>query len=125
MKYKLLIVLFFYIHMCAIARGDKPGGLRTKSVFVMEAQGVDYSYISSKDGHVTVYPNPTTDKLYIKGDGQVVYTIEIINMLGAVVLREETSNGVVSLASLEAGIYMLHVYGSDGQVYLVSKIIKQ
>lgn len=95
-------------------------------MIIAEAQTAEpAAYISSKDGHVTIYPNPTTDKVFVRGDGQIIYSIEVMNMLGAVVLREEISNGVVSLSSLQPGMYMLHVYGSDGRLYLVSKITKQ
>jgi hypothetical protein len=100
-------------------------GFASKSVFAVVPQAADYTYISSRDGHVMIYPNPASDRLYVKGDGQTAYNIELLNMLGAVVLSEEVSNGVVSLSGLQPGLYLLRVYGTDGQIYLSSKLVKQ
>ncbi len=128
MKYKLLSLIFCCLSLCSSAHSHKAKmktGFASKSVFAVVPQAADYTYISSRDGHVMIYPNPASDRLYVKGDGQTAYNIELLNMLGAVVLSEEVSNGVVSLSGLQPGLYLLRVYGTDGQIYLSSKLVKQ
>lgn len=64
---------------------------------------------------LTIYPNPTTDKLYI-GNGS--FTGRLINQLGQTVLTFEGSE--LSLKELQSGVYLLQVDGSP-TLYRVMK----
>ena len=72
-----------------------------------------------------IYPNPTQDVVHIDGvTGQASYKIS--NIIGSVLkvgTLTECKN-IISLQTLPAGIFMLEIFGNDGQKQY-SKIIKQ
>jgi hypothetical protein len=116
MTQKILIILFCCYSLIATAHEQGSKGA---------AVSVTYASLVSKDGHITIYPNPATDRIYIHGDPQQAYGIELMNMLGEVVLSEDIINGTVSVEGLEPGIYIIRIYGTDGQVSFSSKLTKQ
>ena len=59
-----------------------------------------------------VYPNPVSDVLYIKGLSCETMEYAIYNVLGQKV-AEGASNGSISVADLEKGIYMLQIKGEE------------
>lgn len=59
-----------------------------------------------------VYPNPVSDVLYIKGLSCETMEYGIFNVLGQKVI-EGISNGSISVADLEKGIYMLQIKGEE------------
>src|SRR4051812_36094400 len=67
-----------------------------------------------QDQRVVIYPNPAIDRIYIKGGG--ASHVEIMNMIGEVVLKEDISNGMVSLAELKAGMYIIRIYETEGSL---------
>jgi hypothetical protein len=75
---------------------------------------------------VSVYPNPVGDMLFIQNEAEM-QEIMITNIVGQEVVRMKLENRSffeLSTADLERGIYILSVYGKDGQVGL-AKFIKQ
>jgi hypothetical protein len=103
----------------------KSAGSMSGSIVAVRSAMPEYTYIAAKDGNVIIFPNPASDKIYLKADANTTYTIELTNMIGAVVLSEEIGTGGVSIADLEPGIYIMRVYGADGTIYLSSKLIKR
>jgi hypothetical protein len=64
---------------------------------------------------VSIYPNPASDRLYIKAP-QVIDRVEVLNYTGQLVRQFETNAGIVNLnvAGLEAGIYLLRLHMDAG-----------
>ena len=80
----------------------------------------------SHDTNVTVYPNPTNDKIYIVTEAEieevVVYTIT-----GVIVGQQSTDNRQqtlsIDLSELNAGIYFIKINTEEGNI--VKRIIKK
>ncbi|MCX6258478.1 MAG: T9SS type A sorting domain-containing protein [Bacteroidia bacterium] len=81
--------------------------------------------------NIYVFPNPSSDFLFIKSEGShdVKYSILLTNSFGQVILKEEYSR-INSLAltkldieKLQPGLYFLHVQADD--VSQVFKVLKQ
>ena len=64
---------------------------------------------------VSIYPNPATDRLYIKA-AQPIESVEIYNYTGQLVQQVETDAPIINLnvAGLDAGIYMLRLKTENG-----------
>ncbi|MBT3547701.1 MAG: DUF5011 domain-containing protein, partial [Flavobacterium sp.] len=85
---------------------------------------VEDSSLSSYDGDnenlkFIMYPNPTSDKLYIKGLNN--YDLKVYNRLGQIILKANNTHAI-DVSSLPVGIYLLEV--SDGVKSSTKKFIK-
>ncbi len=74
-------------------------------------------------GAVQLYPNPTSEKLYIRYDlnQHSSLQVEVVNMIGKVVSQEQvpsTNNGVLSIetAQLPEGVYFVRLTGANNQL---------
>jgi zinc-dependent metalloproteinase lipoprotein len=68
---------------------------------------------------VIVYPNPTTDKIYIEHKGILqLKSYVLYNTLGQIVLQNSLSNAnnEISVADLAKGLYILHITAESGKV---------
>ncbi|MFA5816128.1 MAG: T9SS type A sorting domain-containing protein [Bacteroidales bacterium] len=65
---------------------------------------------------VTVYPNPTSDKIHITISGIIPIRVTLKNLLGETVMYSEETTGQteLSLRHLSAGSYILTVHKLDG-----------
>ena len=75
---------------------------------------VEDSSLSSIDGDnetlkVIMYPNPTSDKIHIKGLN--TYDLKVYNRLGQLILKANNTH-TIDVSALSVGIYLLEV--SDG-----------
>jgi hypothetical protein len=68
----------------------------------------------SGEGTLVLYPNPVSDKLYLKGVGEI-NSVSIINGLGQVVLQTSgfPKEGI-STAKLSSGLYSVQLNRADG-----------
>jgi hypothetical protein len=57
---------------------------------------------------VWIYPNPTSEILFIHSDS-VISSFEIINMQGKIVLFSNSGANVISLVDLPVGNYFLNI----------------
>jgi hypothetical protein len=59
---------------------------------------------------ITLYPNPTSDKLFLNTNSSIKL-IKVINMLGQEVLsiKDELFDGSIDVSNLQKGTYFLHV----------------
>ena len=107
---------------------DKPATLNYYRIAMVHADGsVSYSAIrtlgSAVSGAVkmTIYPNPTTDRLHITTSGTGRVDIQIVDVQGRVLRRIETASGNtvdVSVSELTRGIYFARIAGTgSGAVY--------
>lgn len=70
----------------------------------------------------TVFPNPATDVVNLKSNGEPVKTFEVINTLGQTVL---TGNGeTINMSQLQTGMYMVKAQFANGQV-ATQKVIRK
>lgn len=72
----------------------------------------------NKEIQLTVYPNPTTDKLYISQNGNKAYKLKIINFIGEEILSSNIdSNTTNSIAfTYPAGVYTILLQTDKGIV---------
>ena len=81
------------------------------------------------DAGIRVYPNPTTDVLYVtvkKGDNNCNYRIMLHNSQGALIMSKEgieSETMDVSLGQLPGGAYILTVF--EKEKLTTFKVIKQ
>ncbi len=61
----------------------------------------------------TIYPNPASNEIHIKGDNIVQF--EILNSQGAVIRNFSTNSG--SLDGLISGLYIIKVFRSDNKIF--------
>lgn len=73
-----------------------------------------------KQEQFTFYPNPTSDRVWFKGNLEDVERIRIIDMHGQVVLEQRTSGSPIremDVHSLATGSYVIEVIYPTGQIY--------
>ena len=77
----------------------------------------------SVDIDITIYPNPTTDKVKISTGNEMLSKAIISNNLGQILLENEisTSNFDFNLSTFPTGIYTITLFSKDG--YSISKRI--
>lgn len=82
--------------------------------------GIEEAPIASE---VSFYPNPVADELHISSD-IAIEKLEIINSVGAMVLRKNEAQDRINVSKLQTGIYFVKIY-SDGYLRKVEKFIKE
>ena len=85
---------------------------------------VEDSSLSSYDGDnenlkFIMYPNPTSDKLHIKGLNN--YDLKVYNRLGQIILKANNTHAI-DVSSLSVGIYLIEV--SDGVKSSTKRFVK-
>ncbi len=83
---------------------------------------VSYSNVASlqlsvNSNQLSVFPNPTKDKITIKGIH--IVSIQLVDNLGRVIKTQtlkDATNPMLSVGSLPAGVYHLRVQNTDGKV---------
>jgi hypothetical protein len=84
---------------------------------------VDYIYVGgvgindNSAASLTVYPNPVTDVVNIKGTSEI-RDIQVVNLVGQVVLTQQVNSKNISIntSNLKSGVYNLKVRMDDGFV---------
>ena len=69
----------------------------------------------------TIYPNPSSSNIFITGVN--VRNIQVLDLMGKVVLTQDSPSNELNIESLPAGMYMINALSDKGLV--VQKIIKQ
>jgi len=95
------------------------------AIFVCTDQGAYYSYDypaavadpSGSGSHITIYPNPATDRLFID-TGPLCQEIEIISVTSGMVFTMKRAGEGTSLdiSHLDPGVYILRCQFQDGMV---------
>ena len=78
--------------------------------------------LDNEKGNISIYPNPTSDKISIKGIEQP--SIVIVNLMGQKLVTSHGSNEL-SLAHLPAGLYLVQVFNKDMELVKSEKVIKE
>lgn len=74
-----------------------------------------------ESNNITFYPNPAEDLIYIKGD---VAKCEIYDIVGKCVKTISANVEEISINDLQSGIYMIRIYGNDGNI-LTKRLTKK
>lgn len=69
----------------------------------------------------TIYPNPSSSNIFITGVN--ISNIQVLDLMGKVVLTQNTPSNELNIESLPAGMYIINALSDKGLV--VQKIIKQ
>ena len=80
---------------------------------------------SSLAKYVSVFPNPSTQNIFIQTQELPIQNIQVYNSVGAVVLKLkglETNNQAVVISQLDKGFYILEINTLEGTAY--KKILK-
>ena len=72
--------------------------------------------------HVSVYPNPTTDKIHITGVTDIT-AVEVSNINGQLVAKPILNLETIDMSNLQTGVYFVKVQTKDAQKII--KIVKK
>jgi carboxypeptidase T len=91
--------------------------------FVVEAvMASSTQAVNDMDNGVSIFPNPTKDKLFVNSNTNVVY-LEIFDTAGKLILSTEEIQQGIDVSQLQNGLYFVHV--NFGEYNLVKKLIIQ
>ena len=86
-----------------------------------EAACANYFHgLGENDGKLSIYPNPTSDKVNIECEGMSL--IEVYNVEGKLVQRIQVEGDAYQLDGLDNGIYTLRIH--KGEAVLVRRVVK-
>ena len=78
---------------------------------------------TSYDKNVTIYPNPASDVIYVKGDD--IQYVEIYNSIGLKVISKNVNDSEsINIADLTSGLYFVKTSDKEGNVS-TTKIVKR
>jgi hypothetical protein len=87
------------------------------------ANSLDFSALSLSNeaylGDLSLYPNPTNEFVFIKGNVHILKSLEIYTMTGKRLMQIENDFDNIDIHSFESGIYFVKIYSNNA-----SKIIK-
>jgi PKD repeat protein len=74
---------------------------------------------------LTIYPNPASDKLYVKAENTVIETITIMDASGRIIFNENVQDDLneINISDLVSGMYFIQTKTSESIV--VNKFIKR
>jgi hypothetical protein len=75
------------------------------------------------DRFINIYPNPTTDKVFIDNKGIAVKSVQVFNLDGQLVLLESANASSVDFINLPAGVYLIKVITNEGSV--VKRVVRR
>jgi surface protein len=102
---------------------DARQSLEDNNGWIITDAGLDCSTASIDDQNqldISIYPNPTSDIVYIDGNYTQLKVI-IYNVLGKEILNKSITNSI-DISHLDNGVYILQL--SDGVKLITRKIIK-
>lgn len=87
------------------------------------ANFIDYDGLNEVKDAVSIYPNPTNNKVFIKGN--YLKRIEVFDAMGVLIVSEGLSDSYseIDLQHLSSGMYCLKVFTEEG--YVSKLIIKE
>jgi len=79
-----------------------------------------FNGLGENDGKLSIYPNPTSDKVNIECQGMSL--IEVYNVEGKLVQRIQVEGDAYQIEGLDNGIYTLRIH--KGEAVLVRRVVK-
>ena len=80
-----------------------------------------FTGMGENDGQLSIFPNPTTDKVNVECVGMT--QIDIYSVEGKLVRSLKVEDDAVQIDGLESGIYMLRIM--KGDEFIVRRVVKQ
>jgi len=80
------------------------GAVAALSVIEFSALSVDNV---TPIGEITLYPNPSSDRVFIKNNNQLINEVWIYDVTGRLISSQSVSNQAIDLTNLKAGIYFI------------------
>ncbi len=84
----------------------------TNYLFYMSVVYNTTGVVNTLDSKVVLYPNPVVNSLYISGVD--VEKVEVYNMAGVLIKRNETNISTIDMSQLSSGSYLIRVYSNAG-----------
>ena len=72
--------------------------------------------------NIKIYPNPTKQTLFIKGDDDIVKSFLLLNLTGKMILNE-TFQSRINLGEISSGIYFLQLIDKNGEIIKTEKVV--
>ncbi|MDD5570586.1 MAG: T9SS type A sorting domain-containing protein [Bacteroidales bacterium] len=71
--------------------------------------------VEKNDDYIKIFPNPATDRIYIKCAEKQDLKIQIYNLVGEIVLQRKFNNSTnkINIGSLPKGIYLIKINGDN------------
>jgi hypothetical protein len=88
---------------------------------------VGINAVPSNSFELTVWPNPINNELNIDNLNAQIKSFEVVNLLGEVILSQNTSNSQIiklNTSNLNPGIYFIKAKNGNGNVSVV-RIVKE
>jgi len=114
-KYKLVSLLFLLI--VTITTGFSQS---QDIAFTMQMQNADIH-------EAVIYPNPVTDFRFKIKSEQIIYSVEVINVIGKCVNKQINSNNsiediLITLGGCDKGMYLVKITFDD-DAYIIKKLL--
>lgn len=95
----------------------------TRSNIVNSGQVISINDLSFED--VEIYPNPASDKLYIKSVGTINYDVEILSLDGKLQIKNQNIADIseTDISNLKSGLYLIRL--SNNRKSMNLKFIKR
>jgi hypothetical protein len=74
---------------------------------------------------ISIYPNPTSELIYLDVSGDVIGTYQLYNSLGQTAMMGNLNSVTIDLKRLESGMYLLKVLDESSKTIFIEKILKQ
>lgn len=82
----------------------------------VSAEGLTKGYV--------LYPNPVTDKVFIRGDLLLLNNVEINDITGRNLRSSFITGNHISMSSFAPGVYMVRLFNKQNKLLCIYKIIK-
>jgi hypothetical protein len=87
------------------------GCVDTSSCYNVIVTGVAENVINN---NITIYPNPVKNQLTITVENEKIKSIEIINVAGKVIMKENNPTKTINVSNLSKGLYFIQVQTEKG-----------
>ena len=74
---------------------------------------------------IKVFPNPTSDWVYIQHAGSIDLGLQLFDMNGRLLIDLEVVDGPIDMREMQAGIFFIKVMDKNSKQYFVERIIKK
>ena len=109
-------------HAVAVTVTDVNGNSTVQSATVTVTDPTDFctalGLAHNENSIFAIYPNPTSDMIYVKANNKAVYAVKLYALSGQLVLQKSYNQNAerysVSLASLPQGTYLLKLETAEG-----------
>lgn len=89
------------------------------------SEGTATSTSDIADARISVFPNPASDNITLRWDGNEFLSLELYNITGVKVIEKQVSSGMdIRVSSLTNGIYILKLL-KDNQTIYSGKVVKK